>query len=870
MEAIEGQQCKMSIWTYLSSEVTRGYVLEADEERYTTRRQKIYTFMKIPRELEKFMSYGFFHCLDSFLFLFTFLPIRFMLAAIALVTRTPLIMLGIKRTFRGHVLYPAEIIDLLKGFIIAICVYLMHIYIDTSMMYHLIKSQSVIKLYLFYNMLEVGDRLFSAFGQDTIDALFWTATEPKDSKRQHVGLVPHFLLTVMYVILHSLLVLLQATTLNVAVNASNKALLTIMMSNNFVEIKGSVFKKFDKNNLFQVSCSDVRERFHLFSLLLVVIVQTMKEYGWKEQSFWDLAPDCLWVLASEFFVDWVKHAFITRFNEIPSEVYKDYTINLAYDLAQTKQKHAFSDHSDIVSRRMGFIPLPLSVVIIRVIGTAVKGSSTGTMFLFVLGYFCLVSLRILCSIVILGKACDLIDHHQQNKRSASMTAVSPIKHIKGTSPTQVNVPQHKNDETSKTTKISSSDETNDQDLSFLSPFSVNESIARKRRNHGDFNKILLPNNLSGSASPINTKSKEATSQELKKSAVVLESKIEALFGKSKVKNLNDAQTKYPLNGTSDGILFATQYVETKHNSSCEETNTNQSVFETTSNYEDDIDSKINKDSVMENESEGHFGNNSISELNLSISKFEKDMRKDDSYRENNEEEAIHSTPCKGIVQLTTNGSSAPNKVSSVKTNENEHFGWSERRSQLLAAKKAQTDSRRRPLSCTPPSTSIDQSSIDEEDESSSISLQNVSYSSSAINSITISSSEDKVSPAYDIKQEASLGFSRSPSSSLEGLTTTNMEEENSSVTDECYQNRQMLRVGEFCKSEQISSQRDTALKSIAEKENESCEESLTSNQDCEASQEVTLPDICQQRQSEPSQSITNSSSQQLDDRTMEE
>ena len=43
----------------------------------------------------------------------------------------------------------------------------------------------------------------------------------------------------------------KATTLNVAINSSNKALLTIMMSNNFVELKGSVFKKFDKNNLFQ-------------------------------------------------------------------------------------------------------------------------------------------------------------------------------------------------------------------------------------------------------------------------------------------------------------------------------------------------------------------------------------------------------------------------------------------------------------------------------------------------------------------------------------------------------------------------------------------------------------------------------------------
>lgn len=84
--------------------------------------------------------------------------------------------------------------------------------------------------------------------------------------------------------------MVQATTLNVAFNSHNKSLLTIMMSNNvsthvstiffnaflfiesvlssvthfhlsrcvslqFVEIKGSVFKKFEKNNLFQMSNS---------------------------------------------------------------------------------------------------------------------------------------------------------------------------------------------------------------------------------------------------------------------------------------------------------------------------------------------------------------------------------------------------------------------------------------------------------------------------------------------------------------------------------------------------------------------------------------------------------------------------------------
>ena len=48
-------------------------------------------------------------------------------------------------------------------------------------------------------MLEVSDRLFSAFGQDTIDALFWTAIEPTNGGREHFGLIPHLLLSILYV-----------------------------------------------------------------------------------------------------------------------------------------------------------------------------------------------------------------------------------------------------------------------------------------------------------------------------------------------------------------------------------------------------------------------------------------------------------------------------------------------------------------------------------------------------------------------------------------------------------------------------------------------------------------------------------------------
>ena len=67
--------------------------------------------------------------------------------------------------------------------------------------------------------------------------------------------VPLTLVSGLDPVFHTIVVLFQTITLNVAVNSHSKALLTIMVSNNFVELKGSVFKKFERNNLFQMSCS---------------------------------------------------------------------------------------------------------------------------------------------------------------------------------------------------------------------------------------------------------------------------------------------------------------------------------------------------------------------------------------------------------------------------------------------------------------------------------------------------------------------------------------------------------------------------------------------------------------------------------------
>ncbi|XP_074678285.1 transmembrane anterior posterior transformation protein 1 homolog isoform X2 [Strix aluco] len=444
----------LSLLRFISAELTRGYFLEHNEAKYTERRERVYTCMRIPKELEKLMFFGIFLCLDAFLYVFTLLPLRVFLALFRFITlpcyglrhnsliTAPLrhIQTEGKSTFTSFIgwnvvsqgflldschrgltasdrrlLQPAQVCDILKGVILVICYFMMH-YVDYSMMYHLIRGQSVIKLYIIYNMLEVADRLFSSFGQDILDALYWTATEPKERKRAHIGVIPHFFMAVLYVFLHAILIMVQATTLNVAFNSHNKSLLTIMMSNNFVEIKGSVFKKFEKNNLFQMSNSDIKERFTNYVLLLIVCLRNMEQFSWNPDHLWVLFPDVCMVVASEIAVDIVKHAFITKFNDITADVYSEYRASLAFDLVSSRQKNAYTDYSDSVSRRMGFIPLPLAVLLIRVVTSSIKVQGVLAYVCVVLFYCGLISLKVLNSIVLLGKSCQYVKEAKMEEK----------------------------------------------------------------------------------------------------------------------------------------------------------------------------------------------------------------------------------------------------------------------------------------------------------------------------------------------------------------------------------------------------------------------------------------------------------------------
>jgi hypothetical protein len=454
--------------------------------------ERLMNFLMLPPAIEQVLWFGILACLDSWLYSFTILPLRFV-KALYILLESWMVNLGVEfrfvsgfiikgigrvwRRFRSvesshdqprngeregrsrapsgrqdsapvereiknraveprkrhrsdthykrqhrrqksipSALLPDDKADILKGtLMIATCCVLM--YFDASRMYHWIRGQAAIKLYVIYNVLEVSDRLFAAIGQDVLECLFSReALERRPDGRSKVfrpfGL---FLLALAYTVIHATALFFQVMTLNVAVNSYSNALITLLLSNQFVEIKSTVFKKFEKENLFQLTCADVVERFQLWLMLTIIASRNIVETGAFSffgrlgtsfssnpststnstplstpprtassilpQSF-TIVPSSiiasisnvnsflptlaqvlgpfLVVLGSEMLVDWLKHAYIGKFNNTRPAIYGRFLDILAKDY----YTNAFGDQN--LTRRLGLPVIPLSCLFFRV------------------------------------------------------------------------------------------------------------------------------------------------------------------------------------------------------------------------------------------------------------------------------------------------------------------------------------------------------------------------------------------------------------------------------------------------------------------------------------------------------------------------
>ncbi|KAG6898715.1 hypothetical protein C0993_004900 [Termitomyces sp. T159_Od127] len=337
-----------SLWDYLQEELLATDFDSHQEMKW----ERVSNFLSIPLAMEKIIGFGFIVCLDSFLYTFTVLPIRFTFAFFRFLT-------NMLRS-RPPPLPPSQKADILRTILLVISVLILVPLTDASKIYHTIRGQDTIKL------MPVTSHTFRPF--------------------------LYFALAIAYVVTHALVMVYQLISLNVAINSYDHALLTLLVSNQFVEIKGSVFKKFEKDNLFQITCADIVERFTLFLMLFVVAFRNLielsgsefdlsegfvlpKSFGWFRGNnvLWIISYPVLTVMASEMVVDWLKHAFITKFNHIRPSVYERYSDVLCRDLAtasavgrRSARKHSYVDQSPLVARRLGFASLPLAVMSILI------------------------------------------------------------------------------------------------------------------------------------------------------------------------------------------------------------------------------------------------------------------------------------------------------------------------------------------------------------------------------------------------------------------------------------------------------------------------------------------------------------------------
>lgn len=295
---------------------------------------------------------------------------------------------------------PENKADIVRGSLILIsCLILMQF--DASRMYHGIRGQAAIKLYVIYNVLDVCDRLLSALGQDILECLISKeALERKpDGRSKVIKPLWLFFAALAYNMIHSTALFIQVITLNVAVNSYSNALSTLLMSAQFVEIKSTVFKKFEKENLFQLTCADVVERFQLWLMLSIIALRNLIEIGglgassssgggsppssspmanntaWPKSFtmlpeltrvlpawtglLWYLFQPMLLVFVTEMIVDNVKHAFITKFNNTKPAIYGRFHDILAKDY----YTNVFAEQN--LTRRLGLPVIPLSCLFIR-------------------------------------------------------------------------------------------------------------------------------------------------------------------------------------------------------------------------------------------------------------------------------------------------------------------------------------------------------------------------------------------------------------------------------------------------------------------------------------------------------------------------
>jgi hypothetical protein len=147
-----------TLWDYLKPELVWNIDENLSRVESKTNNKQVKNLFWVPFRLEQFLTHGLLICTDSLLYIFTFLPMR-IIYAVCLVLQSML-----PKAIRFGRVRRTQIYDLLTAALIVAGVYTIS-QVHMSIVYHYIRGQAVIKLYVIFNMLEIIDKLFTSLGQ---------------------------------------------------------------------------------------------------------------------------------------------------------------------------------------------------------------------------------------------------------------------------------------------------------------------------------------------------------------------------------------------------------------------------------------------------------------------------------------------------------------------------------------------------------------------------------------------------------------------------------------------------------------------------------------------------------------------------------
>ncbi len=216
--------------------------------------------------------------------------------------------------------------------------------LSPSYIYHWIRGQNTLKIYVMYNFLDIGDALLRKVGHCNIENICSTL-----HKRSFWNTLVACIQGTVYIQIHTFVLFVQMLTLFAAFNSSTNNLLILLLSTNIAEIKISLFKRVDNVMLFRFFCNDVVERVQLFIYCAII-------FGQQEERWKMLVQKVAIMAVTETIVDWLKYNMFIRLFPKYIQYYVQFYNGLFVEVVKAKLKYAQPEDDNASPSKIFLLP----------------------------------------------------------------------------------------------------------------------------------------------------------------------------------------------------------------------------------------------------------------------------------------------------------------------------------------------------------------------------------------------------------------------------------------------------------------------------------------------------------------------------------